>query len=231
MVFGLLVGLLDVLRQVRRHFRLVVRSRHRLTESLVDGYDARPGAVHRLLVLEVMLVVSRRRLPHFRAPGLDLDAQDAGALHLRAGRGQPRVPPAALHHAVGDELHGVQLLLRVLDESGVAEEHGGAVVVAVVEGGEGEDQAVDVGGGDADGQAGVGADDVHDAGGDVAVEVQVEGVGEVGAGTGEGAHLADHGEDGWEGGGGRVEGDVDDGRGVDEAVDDLQSIDACSFPR
>lgn len=58
------------------------------------------------------------------------------------------------------------------------------------------------------------------------VEVEVKRVTEVGAGTIKGAHLADHGEDDGEGLGGRVEGDVEDLGGVDNAMDGLEGVGA-----
>lgn len=73
------------------------------------------------------------------------------------------------------------------------EKHGRAVVVVMRVGREGEDQAIDAGCGDADGETGVGAaaGEVHDAAGNVAMEVEVQGVCEGGGGPGEGAHLSD----------------------------------------
>lgn len=61
------------------------------------------------------------------------------------------------------------------------------------------------------------------------MEVEIERVAEVRAGTVKGAHVADHGQDGREGGvivrG--VEGDVEQGRGVDEGVDCFEGV-ACA---
>ncbi|KAK1244869.1 hypothetical protein MKX08_004498 [Trichoderma sp. CBMAI-0020] len=127
----------------------------------------------------------------------------------------------------------VLLLLLVLDESGVAEEHDGAVIVRVVEARRSEDEGVNVRGGDCHRQppflfllilCGGSLCDVEHARGDVAVDVQVQGVANIGAGTVKGAHLADHGQDGGEGGVGSGEGDVDDGRGVDEPVDGFEGV-------
>lgn len=108
-----------------------------------------------------------------------------------------------------------------------------AVVVAVAVGRQREHQPVDLGGGDADGEAGGaggygGARQVHDARRDVAVQITVERVGDGGGGAGEGAHLADHGEDGGEWGV-RVglEGDVEDGCGVDDGVDRVEVVLSC----
>lgn len=70
---------------------------------------------------------------------------------------------------------------------------GGAVVHAVVVGRQGQDKTVEVGGGDAEGEAvfGVGCfvagGQAHQARGDVAVQVEVEGRGERGARRGVGA--------------------------------------------
>jgi hypothetical protein len=57
----------------------------------------------------------------------------------------------------------------------MAEEDSGAVVVVVRVGREGEDEPVDFGGGDANGETGRirGAREVHDTGRDVAVKVEV----------------------------------------------------------
>lgn len=97
----------------------------------------------------------------------------------------------------------------------------------MAEGREGEDEAVDFGGGDGHGQAGVGggrgrARDVHDAAGDVAVQVEVRG-----GVAGVGADLADHGEEDGEGRVGGGEGDVQDAGGVDEVVDGFDVV--CSW--
>lgn len=191
-----------------------------------------------------MLVVGDAAVAELCAAGGDFDLEDAGGLHLGLCGGLAGGLPAVGDDAVGDELHGVCLFGVVVDEGGVAEEDDGAVVVGVVEGGGGEDEGVDVGGGDADGEALLlllllllllvialglvlvgGAGDVHHAGGDVAVEVEVQGVAEVSAGAVEGAHLADHGEDDGEGGVWGVEGDVEELGGVDEGVDGLEGVD------
>ena len=74
---------------------------------------------------------------------------------------------------------------------------GGAVVVIVRVGREGEDKAVDAGGGDADGEARRGAAQLHEAGGDVAVEVDAVIVAR--GGVREATHLPNHGEDDWDG--------------------------------
>lgn len=113
----------------------------------------------------------------------------------------------------------------------MAVEDRGAVVVGVGVGGETEDEPIDFGGGDADGEALFGGGlpgQVHDAGGDVAVEVAVQRVVYVRGGVVEGAHLADHGEDGGEGVFGRGgEGDVEDGGGVDYGVDGAEVVCCC----
>jgi hypothetical protein len=59
--------------------------------------------------------------------------------------------PPVRNHAVGDEFHGPELLVKSSDEGCVAKENGGAVVVVVRVGREGEDEAVDFGGRDANG--------------------------------------------------------------------------------
>ena len=104
-------------------------------------------------------------------------------LHLRRVRRRAAALPAPRHDLVGDEFHGPELLLDRRDGQGVPEEDRGAVVVGVRVGGEGQDEAVDLAGGDADGEAlgrrvgavlrGGGAREVHEAAGDVAVEVAV----------------------------------------------------------
>lgn len=185
-----------------------------------------------------MLVVGDAAVAEFGAAGGDFDFKDAGALHLGLCGGLAGCLPAVGDDAVCDELHGVGLFGVVLDEGGVAEEDDGAVVVGVVEGGGGEDEGVDVGGCDADGEAlllllvvtfGIvfvrSTSDVHHAGGDVAVEVEVQWVAEVRAGAVEGAHVADHGEGGGEGGVWGVEGDVEELGGVDEVVDGFEGVD------
>ncbi|KAK4194668.1 natural resistance-associated macrophage protein-domain-containing protein [Triangularia verruculosa] len=107
---------------------------------------------------------------------VDLDLEHgSGSEFAGCGRGAG-VGPAVGGDFIGDELEGVELFGGVGDGGGVPEEDGGAVVVAVGEGGEGEDEAVDGGGGDGYGEAwgGVGgAGGVYEAGGDVTVEVEV----------------------------------------------------------
>lgn len=223
-------------RNVHRRINLIVARRNRIPDPRKHGQNARPDSSLRVLIFQIMLVVMHAAVAKLCAAGGDADPEDAGALHL-GGRGRlAGGAPAAGDDAVCDELHGVELLGVVGDEGGVAEEGGGAVVVGVGEGGGGEDEGVDVGCGDADGEAflllllntlrGRGrAGEVHHAGGDVAVEVEVEGVAEVRAGAVKGAHVADHGEDGWEGrvvGG--VEGDVEERGGVDEGVDCFEGV-------
>jgi len=55
------------------------------------------------------------------------------------------------------------------------------------------------------------------------VEVDVEGFGDGGAGTLEGAHLPDQGESDWKGRVGRLEGDMEKGTGV------YYRVDCCEF--
>lgn len=96
---------------------------------------------------------------------------------------------------VRHQLHGVEFLARVGHEGCVAVQEGGAVVHAVVVGREGEDETVEVGGGDAEGQAcgcvvrvgwvvvgrgARGGGQAHQSRGAVAVEVEVQGLGKRG---------------------------------------------------
>lgn len=221
MLSPVLIEAAPVIRDVPRQVDPIVRPRERLADGLVDGQNPRPDAADGSLVLQVGPGVLCLAVADLGAGGGYFNLEQGGALQLGGGDGQAAVAPAIRDDAVGDELHGPELLIGVLDEGGVAEEDGGAVVVVVAEGGEGEDEAVDVGGGGADGHAGgvAVAAKVHKAGGDVAVDVEVQGVAVVGAGAVEGAHLTDHGEDDGEGGVGRVEGEVDELGGVDDSVD------------
>ncbi len=114
----------------------------------MDRHDAGPDAVQQGGVLAIALLVARHPAPQLGAAGGDLDAEDAGALHLGVVGRHARVAVAVAHDAVGDELHGPQPLVGVGDELGVAEEHRRAVVVAVRVGRQREHQAVDVAGAD-----------------------------------------------------------------------------------
>lgn len=56
------------------------------------------------------------------------------------------------------------------------------------------------------------------------VEIEVLHVTDVGTGAVKGTHVADHWEHGGEGAVGSIEGDVEDGAGVDDFVDGLEGI-------
>ena len=56
------------------------------------------------------------------------------------------------------------------------------------------------------------------------MEVKVQWVRDVGARTGKGTHLPDHGHDDGERGVGRVEGDVNKRGGIDEAMNGSQGV-------
>jgi hypothetical protein len=180
----------------------IIPTRHRLSQGRPNGHHARPHLTEQLLVLEIALVaVLGPAGPDLCAARLDLDFQHGRALQLGARRRDPRRRPPVGHDAVGDELERVKLLGQVgrvvlRDEVRAAEEHGGAVVVAVclllvkfmregregsrkkrggvftAVGSESEDEAVEMGGSDGDGETlGFGgADEVDDAGGDVAFD-------------------------------------------------------------
>lgn len=56
------------------------------------------------------------------------------------------------------------------------------------------------------------------------MKIQVQHITEIGAGAVERAHLADHGQDGWEGAVGVLERDMEHWACVDDAVDGLEGI-------
>lgn len=197
-------------------------------------HDPGPDAPPQAFVLQIPPILARAPRPDLGARARDLHAQDAGALQLR-GVGVARVLPAGRHEGGGDELQRVQALGGVGHEVGVPEDDGGAVVAAVVVGGEGEDDAVELCGGDADGDAAVwcvgvvgGWGETDEAGGCGAVEVEYSAVAFVReSGVWVGARAADHGQDYGEGwgvvvvGSGGGEGDMEDGGFVDDGVDGL----------
>lgn len=218
---------MGILLDVVRHLGLVPRCWDRLANGGVHGQNASPSRVHELLILQIVLLLRSLTDADLGTARGNLDLEEAGALEFGVVDGEPGVPPPIRHDAVGDELHGVELLLLVLHEGGVAEQDSGPVVVVMVEGAEGEDEAVDVRDGDADGQArrrALFATHIHHTRGDVAVEVEVQRVPEVGGRAVKGAHLADHGDDDGEGGARGVEGYVDELGGVDQAVDRLEGV-------
>jgi hypothetical protein len=68
--------------------------------------------------------------------------QHTRTAHLGPRRRPTTRIPAPRQHVICDFFHGVQGFWLVGDEGGVSEDDGGAVVAGVVEGGEGEDEAV-----------------------------------------------------------------------------------------
>lgn len=59
------------------------------------------------------------------------------------------------------------------------------------------------------------------------MQIQVQDFSQIGTGPGEGAHLADHGQDGGERAVGRLEGDMEHRARVHDLVDGLQGVAAC----
>lgn len=147
----------------------VVRAGHRLAESLVDGNDASPHGVDDIFVPEILPLVARDVAFNLGAGPFDGHLHDAGRLHLAAVRGHAGVGPAIGHHSVRDELHGPQLLVAVLNDGGPPLQHGGSIVVAVVERRQRHGETVDFGGLDAHGKP-VGAQ-LHQPARYVAVQV------------------------------------------------------------
>ena len=69
--------------------------------------------------------------------------------------------------------------------------------------------------------------EVHDTRGHVAVEIELQDVANVCAGTVEGGHLADHGQDYGKGGVGCGEGDMEELGAVDYRVNNFESVIRC----
>lgn len=80
--------------------------------------------------------------PYLRTRARNPHLEDGCRGELRSGRRVAAVLPAVGQQVVRDAGHGVEALGVVGDERGVAICDRGAVVAAVVEGGEGEDEAV-----------------------------------------------------------------------------------------
>lgn len=233
-----LVGPLDVVGQVARdRVDPIVRAGRGSAECGVDRDDARPDASQQGLVADIGLLVAREAAADLAAAGDDLHLEDAGALHLGAAGRHAGIAPAVLRHAVGDELQRPQLLGRVRHGRGVPEQRRGPVVVAVGKGRQGQDESVDVAGRDGNGQADrLGSSsrggfvivllsrEVHDARGDVAMQVELQDVARVGAGPVERAHLSDHGQRLWKGRVRDCKGDIDQQAGVDDLVDLLERV-------
>lgn len=133
----------------RHRLHQIGRRRIRFPPLRESGDDTVPHSPPHLLVLQIFSVFPRTALSDFCTGGLYLHPEDPGGSKFR-GVGVARVLPALGDEVVGDELHGVQALGLVRDDVGVAEDDGGAVVATVVIGGEGEDDAVEEGGTDAD---------------------------------------------------------------------------------
>lgn len=209
---------------------LVVYAGDRRAVRFRYGDEARPDFLQETVVLHVFPVVGRRFVAHFTAAGLDGDPEDARAGDVSLCGWQSGVLPAVGDDLVGDDGHGVQDLVGVRDELGVAEQHGRSVVERVVEAGQREYHAVDPGRRDAQRKArftrrlGL-AHQVVQPGAHIAVQVALERFIKPRAGVLKGAHGPDHGQDGWE----LVlrvrrKGHIDDEGAVDQRVDEAQLV-------
>ena len=109
---------------------------------LPDGQHARPHLGSNVVVLEVFTIVTRRAGVDLGAGTNDGDPEDGSALQLGFCRWHARVVPPIGNETVRDAVHGPILLIFVRNEVRVTVENCAAVVAAMVEGRQGEFEAV-----------------------------------------------------------------------------------------
>lgn len=233
-----LLGKLGYMFRHTGHF--IVPARHRLAKMVVNGDHAGPDAVHEVGLVGVLFLVARPADADLAAATDDLDLEDRGRRHLGGHGRDAGVAPAVGDDAVGDGLHGPELLLGRRHDRGVAVDRDGAVVDVVRVRGQAEDEAVDFCRRDGHGEAFVllslrvvrarrRAGEIHQSRAHVPVHVNVQRFAQGGGGVVETRGHPDHGQRHGERVGRvrSVEGDVDISTFVDDGVDGFEVVCFC----